>query len=65
MITDTRLSRKASKACGTKARAALGINSAICASGYIPGIRTLSRSRRKKVKSGKEVGGMMFIVNGA
>ena len=46
-LTDTRLSRKASKAFGTEARKAVGINAVICASGYISGIRTLSRSRRK------------------
>ena len=62
-LTDTRLSRKASKACGNDARKLLGPNVAICPIGYIPGIMALSMRRRKKVKSSKELGGLMFIFN--
>ena len=54
--------QKISKAYGNDARRELGPNAAICASGYIPGILTLSRRCRKKVKSGKEVGDLMFII---
>ena len=64
-ITDTRLSKKSAKSYGKLVRHpedGLGPRAVVCACVYKSGITTIPR---RKVTSGKEVGGMMFVINDA
>ena len=65
-ITDTRLSRKAAKTYGKLVRDVedgLGPKAVVCAGVYSSGITTIPKAMRRAVTSGKEVGGMMFVIN--
>ena len=65
-ITDTRLSRKSAKFYGKLARHekdGLGPRAVVCAGVYTSGITTIPKELRREVTSGKEVGGMMFVLN--
>ena len=62
-LTDTRLSKKASKSYDKTVRDDLGPNAVICASVYLHVIQTVFRRWRKQPKVVKKVGGLMFIIN--